>query len=70
MIEVRKRENENVGGLIMRFTKKVRRSGVIMETRKRRFHDRPVTRRRRKSSAIFREGKRKDMTLAKKLGTL
>lgn len=70
MIEARKRENESVGALIMRFTRKVRRSGVIMETRRRRFHDRPVTARRRKNSALFRETKRNEIAFAKKLGTL
>lgn len=70
MVTVKKREGESSNALIFRFTKKVRRSGVILETRRRRFKDRPVSRRTRKISALFKAQKRQEMIRAKKLGTL
>lgn len=70
MISVNKRDGENSSALIFRFTKKVRRAGLLQEVRKRRFKDRPVTRRVRKSSAIFKSAKREEMVRLKKLGLL
>lgn len=68
MVSVKKREGEASNALIFRFTKKVRRSGTILETRKRRFKDRPVSRRKRRLSAIFKAGKRQEMARDRKLG--
>ena len=68
MVSSRKREGEPSNALIFRFTKKVRRSGVILETRKRRFKNRPVSRRKRKLSAIFKAKKRDELARAKKFG--
>ncbi len=70
MVSVQKRDGENSSALIFRFTKKVRRSGLLQEVRKRRFKDRPVTRRERKSSAIFKAEKKEEMARLKKLGLL
>jgi ribosomal protein S21 len=70
MISVNKREGETASALIFRFTKKVRRSGVIQETRRRRFTARPITKRVRKGSAIFKAGRKVEMARLKKLGLL
>ncbi len=68
MIEAKKRENESASSLLFRFSKRVRRSGVSLEVRKRRFRARPVTRRRRQLSAIYRSTKQKELSRAKKFG--
>lgn len=68
MIEVKKKEGESSNSLIFRFTKKVRQSGVVTETRKRRFRDRAVNRRSRRLSAIFRGKKKAEVSRLKKLG--
>ena len=65
-----KREGETANALIFRFTKKVRRSGMLQEQRRRRFKDRPVTKRVRKASAIFKTAKKEEMARLKKLGLL
>ncbi len=70
MISVNKREGETPNALIFRFTKKVRRSGMLQEQRRRRFKDRPVTKRVRKASAIFKAGKKEEMARLKKLGLI
>lgn len=68
MIEVRKRETETPAALFFRFTRRVKRSGVLKETNKRRFTDRPTTKRVRRLSAIYRTEKRVEVARAKKLG--
>lgn len=70
MVTVKKREGEPPNALIFRFTKKVRRSGTIIETRRRRFGGRPVSRRKRKLSAIFKDKKKKEMAKQKKFGLI
>ena len=70
MVSVRKREGESSNALIFRFTKKVRRSGTTLEIRHRRFKGRPVSRRKRKLSAIFKSKKRQEMARAKKFGLI
>jgi ribosomal protein S21 len=69
-MEVRKKEGEATGSLIYRFIKKVQQSGVLREAKKRRFHDRPQNRLKRKLSALHREQKKKELEKAKKLGEL
>lgn len=68
MISVNKRDGESSNALIFRFTKKVRRSGLLQEVRKRRFKDRPVTKRVRKISAIYKSAKKEEVARLKKLG--
>jgi len=60
-ITVRKKEGEQGNSLLYSFTRRVKRSGILREVRKRRFHDRPTSRIKRKLSAIHREDKRVDL---------
>jgi ribosomal protein S21 len=69
-IEVRKREGEAASAMLYNFTRRVKRSGVLKEVRKRKFHARTISRIKRRSSAIHRETKRKDVERLKKLGLL
>lgn len=68
MIPVKRKEGETVGSLLYRFTKRVQQSGVLREARKRRYHNRPLSRLKRKLSAINRSVKKKEMLRNKKLG--
>jgi ribosomal protein S21 len=70
MIEVRKKDNESPSSLLYRFTKKVRQSGVLHETRKRRFKDRTQNRQKRRLAALHRETKKRETARKKKLGVL
>lgn len=67
-IVVKKREGESDSALIYRFVKKIKRSGILREAKARRFKDRPVSRIKKRLSALHREIKRKEMERAKKLG--
>ncbi len=69
-IEVRKKSGESGSALLFNFTKRVKRSGVLKEARKRRFRNRPVSRLKRKRSAIHRDDKRKEIDRQRKLGLI
>lgn len=70
MLEVRKKEGESPASLIARFTKKVKQSGVLKETRKRRFKTRAPNRNKRRGLALKREKKREEMEHLRKMGKL
>lgn len=67
-IEVRKRDGDSPNAILFNFTKRIKRSGVMKEVRKRKFYARTTSRIKRRSSAIHRETKRKDVERLKKLG--
>jgi len=70
MISAKKRKSESSNSLIYRFNKKVRQSGVVKESRSRRFTTRAVSKIKRRQSALHREEKKQDYLKKKKLGTL
>jgi ribosomal protein S21 len=70
MISTRKRKGESANSLLYRFNKRVRQSGLIKESRKRRFTKRPVSKIKRRQSALHREEKKREYLHKKKMGTL
>lgn len=70
MIEVRRKEGEPANALLFRFSKRVKRSGILKEANKRRFYHRITNSRHRKLSALHREGRRKEVERLRKLGLL
>ena len=68
VINVKKRENENVNSLLFRFGKRVKQSGILREARKRRFHARNVNRIKRRTSALYRNEKERTIAREKKYG--
>lgn len=67
-MELKRREGESMGSFLHRFTKKVRQSGILPEVKKRRFKDRPVSRQKKRVSALYRAEKRREVERARKLG--
>ena len=67
-IEVRKRDGDSPNAILFNFTKRMKRSGVMKEVRKRKFHTRATSRLKRRASAIHRETKRVEVDRLKKLG--
>jgi ribosomal protein S21 len=53
---------------MFRFTRKVKRSGVLKEVNSRRFKSRPVSRIKRRKSAIYKGAKKKELARTKQLG--
>lgn len=69
-IEVRKRDGDSPNAILFNFTKRIKRSGVLREVRKRKYYARPESRIKRRTSAIHREGKHQDVERQKKLGLI
>lgn len=69
-IEIKKKDGDNPNTLLFNFTKKVKRSGILREMRKRKYHARPTSRIKRRLSAIHRDEKKKELDRMKKLGLL
>ena len=67
-MQVRKKDGETSTSLMYRFSKKVKQGGILREAKKRRFHNRPLSRTKRRLSALHREQVRKEMERNKKLG--
>ncbi len=68
MLSVRKRESESATSLMYRFNKRMKQTGIVKEVRKRRFTDRPVSRLKRKESALHRNDMKADFLKKKKMG--
>ncbi len=67
-INVEKQGNENGGGLLKRFTRKVSGSGILRAARSRRFHSRPKSAYQKKQSALRRVIRFKSKIKAIKMG--
>lgn len=67
-LEVHKKLGENSQGLIRRFTKKVKQSGVLMRARKNRFFKREKSKQMQQRAALRREELKKEYENLKKLG--
>jgi ribosomal protein S21 len=69
MIEVKKKDNESVGSLLRRFSRKVQQSGLLLQARSSRFQERAKSRTERRKSALRRNEivaqKEKDRKLGK-----
>lgn len=68
MISVKKREGESASGLMFRFNKKIKQSGLVKEVRKRRFTTRGKSRLKTKLSALHRSDLKKEFAHKKKMG--
>lgn len=69
-IEVKKRGNETTRSLLRRFFRVIQQSGVLIQARKVRFHERERSRRKRRESALRREKIISEKNKLKKLGLL
>ncbi len=67
-LEVHKQDRESSQSLIRRFTKKVQKSGVLIQARKGRFHQRSKSKQMKKRAALRREKLRTEYEKLKKLG--
>ena len=62
MTEVRADRNENFESLLRRFNRKVQQNGILSETRRREYYEKPSIKRKRKEAAK----RRKSARVAKK----
>lgn len=61
MVVVRRKENEPFEVMVRRFNRAVQLSGVLSEMKRKRFHERPISRAKRREIAI----RKKERRLAK-----
>ena len=67
-VEVSRNGNENVSGLMRRFTRKVQGSGVVKRVRALRYHERTTSYAKKKQAALTRIKKTTEYTELFKLG--
>ena len=70
MVQVRKREGETSGAMLRRFTRRVQQSGVLLESRHRRFYKNSSTKREMRARALRRIKVASERTRLAKLGKL
>jgi len=70
VLEVKKKDTESFESLIRRFTKKTIQSGKIIQAKKIRFHQKPISKRAQKAKAIRREDIKKQREYLRKIGKL
>ncbi|MDD2909564.1 MAG: hypothetical protein ACOX0B_03240 [Minisyncoccales bacterium] len=63
-----KTQKETSQSLVYRFTQAVKKSGILVEARKRKFNERKLSRNLLKRKALIREEKKKEYLKNKKLG--
>jgi len=69
-IEVKRREKESLQSLLKRFTRAVKRSGILIKARERMFKDRNLSKEKKKREALRRELMRRYYERLKKLGKI
>lgn len=67
-LEVKKREGETPASFLFRFNKRVQRSGLVKEVRKRQFHNRSANKTKRRSAALYRNTKQRSIAKERKYG--
>ncbi len=67
-LEVKRQDKESSQGLIRRFTKKLKQSGILVRVRKTRYKDKPKSRQMKKRAALRREETKKEYEKLSKLG--
>jgi ribosomal protein S21 len=67
---VKRKEKESISSLLYRFTKRMKRSGILREARKRRYATRDISRIKRRASAIHREEKKIEIQKDIKMGLI
>ena len=67
-LEIKRKERESSQNLVRRFSKRLKRSGILIRARKTRFRIRKKSKQMRKRAALRREEMRKTYEMAQKLG--
>jgi ribosomal protein S21 len=70
MLEVRKKDNESIGSLLRRFSKKVQQSGLLLQARNSRFREKIRSKMERRRGALKRNKIAAEKEKLRKLGKL
>ena len=69
-LEVKRKQRENIQGLVRRFSQKIRQSGILLQARKNQFKSESKSNEAKKKAALRRIELRKQYNKLKKLGQL
>ena len=69
-MELKRREGESTSAFLYRFSKKIQQSGVLLEAKKRKFRKRPVSKSKKRLSALHREQKKREVEKMKRMGII
>lgn len=67
-MEIKRQGKESSQSLVYRFTRAVKKSGVLVESRKRRFRTKDKSENMKNKAAVLREEKKKEYQKLRKLG--
>ena len=70
MIEVKRKDNESIGSLLRRFSKRIQQSGLLFQARNSRFRDKNPSRTERRKNALRRNKVVAEKEYQRKLGKL
>lgn len=68
VLNVQRKERETSQSLIRRFSRRVRKSGILIQARKNKFHKRTKSRQMKKRAALRREELKKEYERREKMG--
>ena len=68
VLNVQRKERETSQSLIRRFSRRVRKSGILVQARKNKFHKRAKSRQMKKRAALRREELKKEYERREKMG--
>ncbi len=69
-LKVERQDRENTQSLIRRFTKAIKKSGILKEARKNRFRQRPLSDKAKKEAALRKDKIKRDYEKMDKLGLI
>ncbi|MBD3282416.1 MAG: hypothetical protein GF387_02290 [Candidatus Portnoybacteria bacterium] len=67
-MKVERKQRENTSSMLRRFTKKVKRSGILLDVKKSQTREKEQSRTERRKKALERNRRRKEKTRLKKQG--
>ena len=70
MIEVKRKDNESIGSLLRRFSKRIQQSGLLLQARSSRFRDKSPSRTERRKNALRKNEIVAEKEYQRKLGKL
>lgn len=70
VLEVKKNERETSQGLVRRFSRRMKKSGILLRVRKSRFQKKEKSNQMKKRSALRREESRKEYEKLEKMGKI
>ncbi|MDD4995960.1 MAG: 30S ribosomal protein S21 [Patescibacteria group bacterium] len=69
-IEIKRKQNEPLNVFLRRFSEQIKRSGVINNSKEKKFFSKPKSKKAQKSSALMKKERTEKMNFFKKIGKI